>query len=514
MARQSLLAGTAVLSLASLVNRVLGFFYQILLIRILHAEGVGLLSMVFPLYIMALVMGSAGIPAAVAKLVAETQAQGSAWRIAAILRLAAILTAFSSLSVSALAFLLAPWLTQRIFANPDVYFPFICLLPSVPVVSLCSVLRGLYQGWQDMTPTAWSQFIEQVVRVGAALTLAYCLAPLGVAAAASGAALGVVAGETAGFAFLIYLFRRHFSLLVPTTKSALGQELRPLLGFALPVTFTRLSSTLFLSLEALLIPQRLVASGYPVSGATALYGQFAGVAETLLYTPSIVTVSLATALVPAVAEAVGSGNQRLLRQRINNAIRLTLLVGIPSATVLHLLAVPLCQEIFGYPEAGASLRLLALGAPFLYLQQTTTSILQGLGFPFSPWRNLAIASLFKLLLIYWLTALPEMNISGAALAFTVSYTCMALLNLLELWRRSGFLPPVGEALLKPSMATLAAASLFLWLGWDKGPLALSLPGFALLFIPSSLIFQVVQKEDWRRLQMITGKIFREIKRRP
>ncbi|RDV82415.1 stage V sporulation protein B [Ammonifex thiophilus] len=506
MARQSLLAGTAVLTFASLLNRLLGFIYQIFLIRILQAEGIGLFSMVFPLYVMALVLGSAGIPAAVAKLVAEAQAQGNPGRIARIFRLALLLTAVSSLLVTAAAFALAPLMAQRILTNPQAYLPFVCLLPSIPIVSLCSVFRGLYQGWQDMSPTASSQIIEQVVRVFSGLALAFCLAPSGVAAASCGASLGVVAGETAGFLFLLFLFRRQLPL-VSSGKDGLWKEFFPLISFALPVTFTRLSSTLFLSLEALLIPHRLVAGGHSISEATALYGQFAGVAETLLYTPSIVTVSLATALVPAVAEAAASRDPYLLRSRIYNALRLTLIVGLPSAATLYLLATPLCQQIFGYPEAGVPLRLLALGAPFLYLQQTTTSILQGLGYPFLPFRNLVLASSAKIALLFWLTALPPLGIKGAALAFAAGYFFMAVLNLFDLLRLSSFLPPSKEVL-RPLAATLAASVCFLYLSREEESLILSLGKLAWLLFLFFLLFRVFSREDWSRLQAIAGRILR------
>ncbi|MGQ9511926.1 oligosaccharide flippase family protein [Thermodesulfitimonas sp.] len=65
--RQSLLAGTLVLTGASLVNRVLGFVYQVFLIRLIRTEGIGLFTMIYPLYVLALVIASLGIPVAIAK---------------------------------------------------------------------------------------------------------------------------------------------------------------------------------------------------------------------------------------------------------------------------------------------------------------------------------------------------------------------------------------------------------------------------------------------------------------
>jgi len=218
----------------------------------------------------------------------------------------------------------------------------------------------------------------------------------------------------------------------------------------------RLVSTGFLTVEAVLIPHRLVATGLSTRAATSIYGQFAGIAETLLYTPGIITVSLATALVPAIAEAIATGRTDLLSSRVNNALRLTTITGFPSAIVLFLLPAELCHFIFGYREAGDILRVLATGAPFLYLQQTTTGILQGLGQPLIPFRNLVVASIFKLAGIYFLTGFANFGIRGAAVAVVIGFAVMSILNLIDLRQLTGCPLAVREVIIKPFVAVLPA----------------------------------------------------------
>ena len=195
-----------------------------------------------------------------------------------------------------------------------------------------------------------------------------------------------------------------------------------------------------------------------IKEATGVYGQFAGIAEPLLFTPGIVTVSLATALVPAISDALAKNNLSLVRGRAEEALRLAMMAGLPAAAVFALLPRELCHAVFGYAEAGIALGILAFGGPFLYLQQTTTGILQGLGCPESPLRNLIIASFFKLAGIYYLTSLPCLTIRGAAISLCLGYLVMSLLNYRDLKRLTGLRLDLHYCFGRPLMATLGMAA--------------------------------------------------------
>ncbi|MEW6172412.1 MAG: stage V sporulation protein B [Bacillota bacterium] len=521
--RQSMLTGTLVLVTASLVNRMLGFVYQIFLIRLIRAEGIGLFTMAYPIYILALVLASLGIPVAISKLVADAVTRRDTTRAYQILRLSLLYTIISSLAVTVIGFTSARFLTGQVLSNPATYLPFICLLPGVFIVSVCSVFRGFFQGFQNMTPTAVSQSAEQLTRVVTGLLLASILIPKGVVAAACGASLGAVCGELCGFILMLSFFFRNHHLLPNMPRLSVleaGFLTREVFGLALPVTLTRFVSTGFLTLEAIFIPHRLIKSGFSTQEATGMYGQFAGIAETMLYTPGLITVSLSTVLVPAIAEALISRDNNLLSTRINNALRLTFLTGLPSAAVLFLLPEDLCRIIFGYPNAGASLQVLALGAPFLYLQQTTTGILQGLGQPLVPFRNLVAASVFKAAGIYCLTGIPAFGIKGAAASVVCGFGIMAVLNLHNLIQLTGCTVSVKEVLLKPLAASVAGAVVLYFshnyfTAHTVQPaldLFLSISFMAIGYIFVLIVLGGFTKRDYQRFSILFCKIFTAIKK--
>ncbi|GAB6157444.1 stage V sporulation protein B [Desulfotomaculum varum] len=462
MSGQSFILGALILLTASFVNRIIGFVYQIMMIRLIKPEGIGLFNMVFPVYILVLVLATMGIPVAVAKLVAEEAAKNNMRGANRIFKVSLLILLCSSIFFTVLMVLASPWLTKYVFPNPKVYYIFLCLLPGIIVVSVCSVFRGYFQGLQQMAPTAITQTLEQIVRVTAGLSIAYLMLPRGVEYAAAGASLGVVIGEFAGCLAMLYMFIKKKQPLPAGYRwvhEPLPQTLRRIFNLGVPVTMTRFASTLLISAEAFLIPQRLQASGMSVQQATSVYGQLVGIAETLLYTPSMITIALATALVPAVSDALALENYRLVQTRTAQALRITIGVGLPCAAAFWLLSKEMCGILFGYGDAGILLAALALGGPFLYFQQTTTGILQGMGQAVKPFKNLVIASAVKLWGLYFLT--PVIGIMGSVLSLNLFYMLMALLNYFDLRKLIGYRLQFNADFAKPLLSA-AGMAVVIW----------------------------------------------------
>lgn len=484
MSKQSFVYGAFILLAASVFNRAVGFIYQMAMMRLIKPEGVGLFNMAFPIYVMVLVVASMGIPVAVAKLVAEEVAKNNlpgAYRIFKI-SFSAIL--ISSLLITISLVLAVPLLQQYIFPNPKVYYCFISLVPGVMIVSLCSAFRGFFQGLQRMTPTAVTQAVEQLVRVTAGLSIAWLMLPRGVEYAAIGISLGVICGELVGFIFMlwIYLTRRPRLVLAHrrSPHEPIFQSAGRIFELGIPVTLARFVSTAIMSLEAILIPSRLQAAGMSLDLATDTFGQFMGIAQTLLFTPGVVTIAMATALVPAISDALAQGNIRIVHSRIEEAVRLTALTGIPMVSVFLILPRELCQSLFGYVSAATPLMIMALSGPFIYLNQTVTGILQGLGKPSVPFKNLVISSAVKITAIYYLTSVSYLNINGTAFALAFSFIIMSCLNYRDLRKITGFRMDVITCLIKPAAAALGCAAVLwqakLFLQLLTGPGGLSLLG--------------------------------------
>lgn len=451
MPKRTFVYGATILLGANLVNRILGFAYQYLIMNHIGGEAYGLFNMVFPIYMLALVITTAGIPLAIAKMVSEEVSLGRTAQAHAIFRLAFWLLLISGAIVSTVLYFLTPFLTHRIFPDPRVLNIFKICTPAIFIVSISSVFRGYFQGLQNMVPTAISQICEQLVRVAVGYTAAIRLLDAGVEWAAAGLALGMLAGEIIGLVVIAIQYQRISPKFKgerhdPSYSSRL--ILIKLWHLASPVTAGRLLATGLSALDAVLIPLRLQVAGYGAREATTLFGMLGGSAFTLLTFPSVFTFALATSLVPAISEAAAQRQTQVVRARSTEAIRLTILIGIPCLIILFYFARPL-TSFFKSTEIAPILRVLALGGIFSYMQQTTTGILQGLGKVHLPVLHSIVAAIIRIPILIYLTGLPQWGLRGTALAYTIGFIVMAILNLMAISRYTGMPLDLQKFLLQP-----------------------------------------------------------------
>ncbi|MHB8172134.1 MAG: putative polysaccharide biosynthesis protein, partial [Thermincolia bacterium] len=481
-------------------------------------QGIGLVNMVLPIYILAIVLATLGIPLAVSKFVAGELARGDLSRVSIIFRTSLMFLSVSGLFFTVVLYWGAPLLMKYMFTNPQVEKAFMALIPGVFIVSLCSAFRGLFQGLLHMSPTAISQVIEQVVRITTALALASYLLPRGIEYAAMGVTTGLILGELAGLLAMIIIFKGHQKKHpLPQVAFSLPQGvelLRNMFSLAVPVTLSRIVATVILSLEASIIPKRLLVAGYTMEQATVIFGQLTGMAFAIMALPGIITTSLATTLVPAISEAVAQHNHQMLRSRISEALRLTMLVALPSFVTFYLLPTQITDLLFHTPEAGALLQVLSFGGVFYYLQQTTNSILVGQGLAIIPFRNLVIASLLELIGLFYLTGNPALGIKGAAYAVNISFLVVASLNLIAVLKTVGWSIDIRKLLLLPGLSAAVMAVVmyysyqYLFLLSTSNPLStvISLILSFKVYLAALFITGAVGHQDIRRIPGIGEKL--------
>ncbi|TAH72860.1 MAG: polysaccharide biosynthesis protein, partial [Anaerolineaceae bacterium] len=208
---QFLIQGS-ILAVASLIVRVIGLIYRIPMTRIIGDEGMGLYTIAYELYSVALILSSYSLPLAVSKLVAAksiTKEYRNTYRI--------FICAMGFAFIVGLAAFLILFFGANFFAtvlnnDPNVILPIRVLAPTLFVFSIMGVFRGFYQGKNTMIPTAISQVIEQVINAVVSVAAAYYLmknysASINVAAyGAAGGTLGTLTGALAGLLFLLFVY--------------------------------------------------------------------------------------------------------------------------------------------------------------------------------------------------------------------------------------------------------------------------------------------------------------------
>ncbi len=427
---QSLVAGALILVIASFINRILGFVYKILIVRLIGTEGVGLFQMVLPPFTLLLVLTTAGIPLSLSKLIAQKVAEGKRDEVNKIFLASLKILFLSSVIIASSGWYFAPRYINLLFSDPRVYWAYLTLIPALIVVAFSSAYRGYFLGLKQMFPSALSQVTEQIVRLTVGLISATTFLPFGIEYATIGLALGTVAGEIAGLLILIIFYQKNkpITILKKSHSNNTWAIIKSIYSLSIPLTLNRIVVSLLFTAHAIIIPARLQAAGYSIREATDLFGQFTGIALTLVNLPSILTVSIATTLVPAISEALAANNHALINKRALTALKITVLAGIPWVIVFYTMPGLLCKAVFNTPNAGIPLKYLAFGAFFSYLQQTTAGIIQGMGKMLIILRNTLIGAAINITAVYMLTG-TALAIKGTAIAVSMGSMVIAILNL-------------------------------------------------------------------------------------
>lgn len=513
MPKKSFVYGAAILFGANLFNRLLGFVYQYLIMRFIGSEAYGLFHMVFPVYMTALVFTTAGIPLAISKMISEKVSIGCHEEAYKIFKIALIVLFISGAAVSLILFLNIPFIVERFFSDKRVIYVFKICIPSIFIVSIASAFRGYFQGLQNMIPSAVSQICEQIFRIIVGFFLALKMLNKGVEWAAAGLALGMLGGEFLGLIVIYIQYLYNKVRIKSTSKKSVSSSktiLFNLFTLALPVTGSRLMSTGLSALDAVIIPRQLQIAGNTARQATSLFGQLSGTALTLLTFPSVFTFALATSLVPAISEAMAKKDFRSAKVRCADAMRLTIILGLPCIIVLYYFAQPL-SLFFNSRDVIIVLQVLALGGIFTYLQQTTTGILQGLGKTYLPLLHSIISAAIRIPLLIYLTALPKWGLIGSAWAYVLGYVCLALMNIIAITRHIKMEFKIKAFILQPLSAGLGMIIMIRLISKIMGSssiivcLLTSSTGF--LFYCSFLYINGgITKNDLRRIPFL-GKYF-------
>lgn len=510
MTRQSFIKGTMILLAAGVVNRILGFIPRIALPRIIGAEGIGLYQMAYPLMIVLLTIISGGVPLAVAKLVAEAQADGKMNKITFILRVALAFTLSLSLVFIAMCIWLADWISSRWFTDERVIYSFVAMTPVLMLAGVSSVYRGYFQGLHNMIPTALSQLTETIIRIIAVLLFAYLLLPQGIHLAAAGAMLGVVAGELCGLLVLLLQYRLNKMKHAKEESIPKSRTVKQLFGIAIPVTGSRLVGSGSYFLESILIVQNLAIAGVATVAATTQYGILQGMVMPILLLPTALTYSLAVSLIPSLSEAAQKNDHRTVRLRMYQSIRLALVTGAPFAVIMYVLAEPLCLFVFNNKEAGTMLRMMAPIALFIYFQGPLQAALQALDRPGTALRNTLIGAVMKLLLIGLLASKPSLGILGAIIAINVNIVLVTMLHWNSVNRFLKLTMPFIDFMkVGIAMAMTGFTSYVLWTRLPLGShLRLSAVMLAalIIYLLCCIWLKLIDRDDFKRMQWLSKKI--------
>ncbi len=513
------LKGTFILLLAGLVTRVLGFINRIVIARFIGEEGVGLYMMAFPTMVLVVTITQLGLPVAISKNIAEAEALGDFRKIKRILVVSLATTISLSILFTPALIFLAPYLSETLFTDPRTQWPLLAIAPIVPIVAVSSVLRGYFQGRQNMRPSAISQVIEQIVRITLIAVLTKTFMPYGIEYAAAGAMIASVIGELISLFYLMTTFklrkkfrlRKNFLQSIHSGRSTFNDLMR----IALPTTGSRLIGSVSWFFEPIVVAHSLAIAGVAAVAATRQYGALTGFAMPLLLLPSFITYSLSTSLVPAISEANSMRNQKVIENLLQQSLRYSLLTGGLAVVVLYVLAEPLMTLMYGTSNGAQFIKLMAPFFLFYYFQGPLQAALQALDLARAAMINSLIGNLAKTAVIFLLASQPAFGSNGVALGMVMGIVLITLLHFAKMLKAVSFTFYVRDyckmfAFITPS--GLIGFLLWDWLGESLG-LTIKVMSSAgligILYLTLAITLGLIRKNELYRIRMVVLSFFKK-----
>lgn len=471
---KKLFSGTAVLTLSAILTKLTGLVYKVPLIALVGTEGMAYFLAANHIYILLFVISTAGLPVAVAVMVAGAVARGEYDAVRRVYRTAAAL--FGTVGIAATTFMAAgAGLISRLVGIPQAIWCIIAIAPAVALACVAGALRGYFQGHQIMVHTAVSQMIEAFGKLVFGLAGAYLVRKAG--ADTPFVAAGAIAGITLGVGMsALYLAvvkvafdkryyagasdvcgdricktQRSASGIQPEKRRTQGSVIGQLLRLALPVTLSSAVISLGGVIDTALIPKSLMECGFSQSRAYTLFSCYGNMAIPLFsLTPALVS-PIAMTLVPLVSSARGRGDETAESEAVSTAIRLTLALALPASLGLAMLSEPVLCLIFASDTSAALtaaplLSILALSIVPACLITATNAILQAQGRAESTIVSMLCGTAVKLASELILVRRPDVNIFGAPLSTLLCDIVVVAVNIYMIVRCSpasrGFWRPV------------------------------------------------------------------------
>ena len=328
---------------------------------------------------------------------------------------------------------------------------------SIPFAALHSCISGYYIGLKKAGLSAISQLLEQMVRILSSFILFQILSSKNMTPGPLMAVAGILCAEIFSALFMLTVMLLDFSKTPPMFIVPAYKQYKKLLLTAAPLSSNRLMLSFLQSLEALLIPLRLRIFGYSASLAVSQYGILTGMAFPLIFFPSAITGAISVLLLPTISESQSLNNHNHIQKTTEATIRGCLILGIFCIGLFLLFGHRLAFLLFHNDRAGDYIRILSFSCPFLYLNSTLSSILNGLGKTLTTFFHNAIGLVIRILFIWFL--IPRYGLSAYLTGLLFSQLITSLLSFWAIKREHDFFISLWKNLILPAAFLILSAFL-------------------------------------------------------
>jgi len=452
--------GAMILSLSMFLVRVLGLLYVIPFQALVGATGLALYGYAYIPYSLLVSLSGLGIPGGIAKFIAKYNADSEYDTARKMFRFGMGFMVLLGLISFVVMYSTAPFFARIVISGEDMYNTVEGVTTAIRMVSFAvivvppmSILRGFFQGNQDMGPTAVSQLVEQVVRILLIVVGSFVviqLLPGGTTQMAVN--VSVFAAFVASIGALIVLYRhwvrrkKAFDALLPLTKAHPERNIlalfKELLSYALPFAVLSLIVTWFQLVDLVTFNSAMLRAGVEPYLTEEIFGLYGTALLKIVMIPVSFAIAFGQPLMPILTEKIQTKDFRSFHQTMTTAITLTMFVTIPAVIGISMLSNPIFVMLFNQ-ESSSELNqiggmMFGFGAflgVFMALNIILNAIMQGIGRQYKALIFLGIGIVVKV--IGNLILIPIWQVNGAILSTIFAYSICIFLQYVEIRKTTG-----------------------------------------------------------------------------
>ena len=415
-----LVRGSLIILIGNIIFRLGGYVYRFLMAILLGPVNYGILGITLPFQGIFQTLSAGGLPPAIAKYVAEYEAVGEHdWARQTIYTALKIMVFLGLFFGVLMIFVVAPWLAYHYLGKPAALVPLQIVGLITPFSVIVGAFRGAFQGVYKMEYIVYTRAVEQLGMILCAT--AFVLIGLSTV----GALWGTVLGYSLSVVAALYIFKVHMPKYIPKPsgdfKFKRSDELKLagiLVKFSIPVIITAIAEMLIYNICTIVMGRFLTFQDI---------GFFAA-ADPIARLPLIISVSIATTILPASSEAFKLRDTQTLQKYVSEAYKYSLLFVVPMCVGLALFASPTLGILYfknpAYVAGASALAILSIGMTFYSIFAISTSIIQGIGNPRIPMYILVGGAVVTAILNWALV--PSLGIAGGALATSIACLLMMI----------------------------------------------------------------------------------------
>ena len=436
--KDSAFAHAAALTAASFVMQILLFVYRIIITRFSGAGGMGVFQLAMPYYSILASVSLSGITVAVSRLTVEKTAVGEEYKTQAIIQTALRLFVILLAVCTFVTFLFPNLIAGQILGDIRTKASMLLFIPCLFLTGFENIYKAFFYGAKHIKPNVISEPTELIIRILSVFILLYLyrdnLTPERTAFLMVSA---MIISEIFSFIFLgayykIYQNKRASIIRrdkqYPSSKSA-SKILPEISRIAVPICASSVLMTIINSINTILIPKRLVASGMTHTQAIETLGILMGMSLPLVTLPAIFIGPLMNVVLPRIASAKKLGDSVDLNNKIAKTLQICSFLTFPAMAAVAALGAPLCILMYRNETAGIYIIPLMISSIFMYIQAVTGSILNAI----DKQKQLAVYNvidgIIHIICTYFFVAIPGFGVYGFMLGHFASCLVGTILNL-------------------------------------------------------------------------------------